>query len=290
MTPAWVGANPQGWGWSIVRRYHTAGVPIIFELLNEVVLPESAPWNALAHQTVAALRQISPNCKIMIGGNHYNAPSELKNIARLSDPNVLYTFHFYEPFLFTHQKAAWTQVTREYDQTLTYPGAFTGLEDFLRRAPQHRDGYAWLVERPLDRALTLELFQPVRDFIAKSGVVPYCVENGAILKVIFETDYLKDEHIITLCQICSELKVAFVKTSTGYGFVKQPSGDYNYLGATEHNLTLMRQHSAPGVQIKASGGVRTLDQLLRVRALGCTRCGATATEAMLEEAKAREYA
>ncbi len=117
-----------------------------------------------------------------------------------------------------------------------------------------------------------------------------CVENGAILKVIFETDYLKDEHIIKLCQICSELKVAFVKTSTGYGFVKQPSGDYNYQGATEHNLKLMRQHSAPEVQLKAAGGVRNLDQLLKVRELGCTRSGATATEAMLEEAKARGYA
>jgi deoxyribose-phosphate aldolase len=114
-----------------------------------------------------------------------------------------------------------------------------------------------------------------------------CLRNGAILKVIFETDYLQDEHIIKLCQICSELKVAFVKTSTGYGFVKRPNGDYNYSGATEHNLSLMRQHCAPEVQVKAAGGVRTLDQLLKVRELGATRCGATATEAMLEEAKKR---
>lgn len=116
-----------------------------------------------------------------------------------------------------------------------------------------------------------------------------CVENGAILKVIFETDYLQDEHIIKLCQICSELKIAFVKTSTGYGFVKQPGGDYNYQGATEQNLKLMRQHSAPEVQLKAAGGVRNLDQLLKVRELGCTRSGATATEIMLEEAKTRGY-
>ena len=116
-----------------------------------------------------------------------------------------------------------------------------------------------------------------------------CVRNGAILKVIFETDYLQDEHIIKLCQICSELKVAFVKTSSGYGFVKQPSGDYNYQGATEHVLKLMRQHSTPDVQIKAAGGVRNLDQLLKVRELGCTRSGATATEAMLDEAKKRGY-
>lgn len=116
-----------------------------------------------------------------------------------------------------------------------------------------------------------------------------CVRGSALLKVIFETDYLQDEHIIRLCQICSDAKAAFVKTSTGFGFTKQPNGDYNYRGATEHNLKLMRAHCAPAVQCKASGGVRTLDQLLAVRALGCTRCGATATQAMLEEAKQRGY-
>jgi len=116
-----------------------------------------------------------------------------------------------------------------------------------------------------------------------------CVGRGALLKVIFETDYLQDEHVIRLCGLCSELRVAFVKTSTGYGFVKRPNGDYNYRGATEHVLALMRRHCAPEVQVKAAGGVRDLDALLRVRALGATRCGATATEAMLDEARRRGY-
>lgn len=116
-----------------------------------------------------------------------------------------------------------------------------------------------------------------------------CISQGALLKVIFETDYLQDEDIIRLCRICSEVRAAFVKTSTGYGFVKQPNGDYNYKGATDHVLILMRQYAAPDVQIKAAGGVRTLDDLLRVRNLGATRIGATATEAMMEDAKRRGY-
>lgn len=111
--------------------------------------------------------------------------------------------------------------------------------------------------------------------------------HGAILKVIFENDYLQDDHIIRLCEISSEAGVAFVKTSTGYGFVKQPDGSYNYKGATDHHLRLMRQHSAPSVQIKAAGGVRTLDDLIRVRSLGVTRVGATATKAMLDAARQR---
>ena len=114
-----------------------------------------------------------------------------------------------------------------------------------------------------------------------------CVERGAILKVIFENDYLADTHIIRLCELCTEVGVAFVKTSSGYGFVKQPNGDYNYRGATDHHLQLMRKHSGPNVRLKAAGGVRTLDDLLRVRALGVSRIGATATEAILTEAVKR---
>lgn len=115
------------------------------------------------------------------------------------------------------------------------------------------------------------------------------VRGGAILKVIFENDYLEDSHIIRLCEICSEHVVAFVKTSTGYGFVKQSNGFYSYAGATDHALQLMRAHSAPGVQIKAAGGVRTLEDLLRVRELGVTRIGATATREILEDAKANGF-
>lgn len=113
------------------------------------------------------------------------------------------------------------------------------------------------------------------------------IQHGAILKVIFENDYLQHRHIVQLCQICSDIKVAFVKTSTGYGFVKQPDGSYNYKGATTEHLMLMREHSRPDVQIKAAGGVRTLDDLLHVMSLGVTRVGATATIAIIEEAKKR---
>jgi deoxyribose-phosphate aldolase len=115
-----------------------------------------------------------------------------------------------------------------------------------------------------------------------------CLKNNAILKVIFETDFLsRDEDKIKLCEICSNHKVAFVKTSTGYGFVKNDDGKFSYVGATEHDLKLMRKYSAPEVQIKASGGIRNLDQVLKVRELGVTRVGATATVAIIEEARKR---
>jgi deoxyribose-phosphate aldolase len=115
-----------------------------------------------------------------------------------------------------------------------------------------------------------------------------CVKHKAILKVIFENDFLpEDKFKIKLCKICSKIGVAFVKTSTGYGFVKGADGKFSSQGATEHDLKLMRRHTDPKVQIKAAGGIRDLDGLLWARGLGCTRIGASATVAIMEEARAR---
>ncbi len=121
-----------------------------------------------------------------------------------------------------------------------------------------------------------------------NAVTTTCHRNNAIVKVIFETDYItKEADIVKLCQICTQAEADYVKTSTGYGFVKQPGGDYNYKGATIPVLKLMKENIGPKVKLKAAGGVRTLDQLLEVRAAGCSRSGATATAAMIEEAKKR---
>lgn len=109
------------------------------------------------------------------------------------------------------------------------------------------------------------------------------------VKTIFETDYLPEDAIkIRLCEICGRAGADWVKTSTGFGFNKVTSGDYNYIGATEHDLLLMRKHSPDHVQVKASGGVRDLDGLIRVRDLGCTRLGTSATAAILDDYKRRE--
>jgi deoxyribose-phosphate aldolase len=117
-------------------------------------------------------------------------------------------------------------------------------------------------------------------------VVDTSHKYGAITKVIFETDFItKDEHKIRLCKICSKIGADYVKTSTGFGFVKGADGKYSYKGATAHDLELMRKYSAPDVKVKAAGGVRTLADLLKFKEIGISRCGATATVAMLEEAR-----
>jgi deoxyribose-phosphate aldolase len=109
------------------------------------------------------------------------------------------------------------------------------------------------------------------------AVVEAAHARKAIVKVIFENCFLQDEHKEQLCRICGEVGADFVKTSTGYGST----------GATDEDLKLMRRCSPPHVQVKAAGGVRTFDRLLAVRALGVTRVGATATRAILDEARAK---
>ena len=109
------------------------------------------------------------------------------------------------------------------------------------------------------------------------GVIDAAHDAGEKVKVIFENCYLADEHKIKLCEICGELGADWVKTSTGYG-----SG-----GATIEDLKLMRAHSPASVQVKAAGGVRDLDKLLEVRAIGVTRVGASRTADILDECKRR---
>lgn len=122
--------------------------------------------------------------------------------------------------------------------------------------------------------------------------------RGARVKVIFENDYLEkggaglagDDFKRKLCELCERAGADWVKTSSGYGFVKQADGSYNYKGATGHDLSLMRAAVSNKVQVKAAGGVRDLDGLIKVRELGASRCGATATAAMLDEYRRREAA
>ena len=109
------------------------------------------------------------------------------------------------------------------------------------------------------------------------AVIEAAHEAGKKVKVIFENCYLKDYHKIRLCEICGDLNADWVKTSTGYGTS----------GATLDDLQLMRKHSPAHVQVKAAGGVRDLDWLLRVREIGVTRVGATRTAAMLDECRRR---
>ncbi len=116
----------------------------------------------------------------------------------------------------------------------------------------------------------------VRDDIR--AVLDICHAHNAILKVIFETCYLTNEEKIAACEICSQLGVDFVKTSTGFGSA----------GATLEDVKLMREHCPASVKVKASGGIRTFEDVQAFYEAGAERIGASATKAIVEEARKRE--
>jgi len=105
------------------------------------------------------------------------------------------------------------------------------------------------------------------------SVLAVAHEQGAKLKVIFENCYLSDIQKIRLCEICLELGVDWVKTSTGFGST----------GATVKDVTMMVHRCAPTVQVKAAGGIRDLRTVLMFRQLGCTRIGCSRTADVLAE-------
>jgi deoxyribose-phosphate aldolase len=133
----------------------------------------------------------------------------------------------------------------------------------------------------LDMVLLIGALRSGRDAEVEAdiaAVVQVAHDAGAIVKVIFENAYLTDDEKVRACRLTEAAGGDFVKTSTGFA----PSG------ATLDDLRLMRANTSPHIQVKAAGGVRTLDALLEVMAVGVTRCGATATAAMLDDFKARK--
>jgi deoxyribose-phosphate aldolase len=111
------------------------------------------------------------------------------------------------------------------------------------------------------------------------AVVEAARRASAITKVIFETGLLPDDQTkVRLCQISEAAGAAFVKTSTGFGFIKRSDGMMVATGATEHDVRLMREHCGPSVQIKASGGIRGYDDARRFVDLGATRLGTSSTK------------
>ena len=132
----------------------------------------------------------------------------------------------------------------------------------------------------LDMVLNIGALRGGQGEYVRAGIQAVCEAahaRGAKVKVIFENAYLTHQEKILACKLSEQAGADWVKTSTGFA----PTG------ATLDDLRLMRAHVSPRVQVKAAGGVRTLDALLDVIDAGCTRCGATATAKILDDFRAR---
>jgi aryl-phospho-beta-D-glucosidase BglC (GH1 family) len=188
---------------TIARRYASVEKPgLILELLNEVVLPSPTPWNDLAARAVRSIRKIDTNHHIMVGGNYYNAITALKDIALIDDERILYTFHFYEPMPFTHQKAYWVKWLHAFNRTFDYPSQVTGLGEFLKQHPEYKNDHyaASYVDMQMDEHYLESLFQDAVDFLKKTGKALYCGEFGAIELAPIESSIRWNRDFIALLE------------------------------------------------------------------------------------------
>jgi aryl-phospho-beta-D-glucosidase BglC (GH1 family) len=152
---------------------------LAFELLNEIVLPDSGPWNVLVRQAVERIRELAPTRLILVGGNHYNAADELGNLQLLDDPQILYTFHFYLPLTVTHQKAPWIPPIVEFDQELAYPGEqAAGLDTVVARYPGDTHRLDREVGIRFDKEYLRRALEPALQFARQTGQPLYCGEFG----------------------------------------------------------------------------------------------------------------
>jgi endoglucanase len=203
---------------SLAIRYKDTKSNLIFELLNEVVGVDPSVWNSLAGKTVEAIRKIDPERVIMIGGTNYNSVFALKDIAIINDPKIVYTFHFYDPVIFTHQHAPWVSAAVDYNKTLEYPGTFPDFDEFLKKHPEYEINLGRYRGHKLDReAMRMDL-QPAMDFMKSTGKELYCGEFGIYNKTSLKS---RQAWFSDLISFLDEYKIGHAVWSykdSGFGF------------------------------------------------------------------------
>lgn len=159
------------------ERYKSEGDNLAFELMNELVWDSSEPWNKLWTETLAEIRKISPERYVIIGPNLWNSVWELKNLTIIdSDPHLIYNFHFYDPQVFTHQRAQWDKKQREYNGHVTYPFKFADHKDFFTDYwPAMMATY-----ETVDVEFLRRMMEPAVEFLAKHDNPLYCSEYGVL--------------------------------------------------------------------------------------------------------------
>ncbi len=152
---------------------------VAYELMNEPVADDSEVWNKIVRRCVAILRNLEPERKILIGSNRWQNFSTVKELwIPENDPNIIITFHYYEPFLLTHHRAPWHEV-REYTGPVHYPGKVILDEelDALPEALRKKYGVQW--NRRVFNADVIEgHFKQVLDVAKKHNLPVYCGEFG----------------------------------------------------------------------------------------------------------------
>lgn len=155
---------------------------IAFELLNEVVETEHAErWNILIRKTVKTIRQVAPRVTIIYGGIQWNSATTLKYLEQPMDSNIMYTFHFYEPLLFTHQKAHWV-AAMDPDAEISYPADRAEYQERSLRLGEQGKTVTDSHCGKMDIHFLESVFADAVRTAQERGVRLYCGEFGVIDK------------------------------------------------------------------------------------------------------------
>lgn len=167
----------------IADRYATKQKPaIMFELMNEISdASQGYLWNRLYKEIIKEIRSIDKNHYILVGSNDQNSVFELNSLELVSDDRIVYNFHFYEPQIFTHQKAHFSEDMTKYDCTVHYPDTINNFVDFLYENPNYLDKYRWFaLEKDINKDLLERALAGAKTFCQYSGCNLYCGEFGVI--------------------------------------------------------------------------------------------------------------
>lgn len=185
----------------IERRF--SGSAAVFELMNEVPSAEDAKWNALAAKTIAAIRGKNPGRVIMIGGSSYNSVDRLKYMDVPDDDKVVYTFHFYNPFEFTHQRGILQKMQHWYNREMPYPCDIERYREAASALYGKKNAYSqW---KTMDSGIIRSMLQPAADFLeshpgktltcGEFGVIRHCPVQYKLAWFKDVTDFLRDYNI-----------------------------------------------------------------------------------------------
>lgn len=179
---------------AISSRYASYKDTVAFELLNEIVEQDSSRWNALAHRTITEIRKHAPETKIVIGGIQWNSVHTLELLDQPFDENIVYTFHFYEPFLFTHQRAAWVEQMPK--SSMDYPGDLENYRSTSAAIGAFGSGLHAEGIHEMGPVYMTSLIQNAIDVAAERNVYLYCGEYGVIEQAPSQgvVNWYKDVH------------------------------------------------------------------------------------------------
>ena len=179
--------------WEMMEKRYAEKPSIVFELLNEVINVDPELWNDLAERTITAIRKLNSERKIIIGSRCWNAVKELKTLRVWDDPNVIYTFHFYSPFEFTHQRGVLQVSELYYNREMPYPGDAERYRHYQRTVKRNENRYAEL--KVIDKEYLRQELIPAVEFLRQNpDKILWCGEFGTIrhAKLQWRENYMRD--------------------------------------------------------------------------------------------------